>query len=42
MYRMLVITSIAFVSSEHHAFVSSVQLIEITGQRLIEVNSELV
>lgn len=38
MYRMLVLASIAFVSSEH----LTVQLIEITGQRMIEVNSVLV
>lgn len=38
MYRMLLLASIAFVSSEH----LTVQLIEITGQRLIEVNPELV
>lgn len=35
---MLLLASIAFVSSEH----LTVQLIEITDQRLIEVNPELV
>lgn len=38
MCSMLVLASIAFVSSEHFA----AQLIEMVGQRLIEVSSELV
>lgn len=37
-YRVLVLASLAFVSSEH----LTVLLIEVTGQRLIEINSELV
>lgn len=38
MYRMLMLASIAFVSSENF----TAQLIEITGWRLIEISFELV